>query len=263
MKNQVQPFYFNSSEVRGLLMDDDPWFVAKDVCEVLGIEKYRDAVATLDDDERASILVDTLGGKQNMTAVSESGLYALVFKSRKPEARAFRKWVTAEVLPALRRRGSYETPQARSRISRSDVFHHRGPLSATGLDIRYTLDLTRIALRPCPATLAMVERLTGVDLSDISERIREEARLNHPTESLFEDFIAESTTPAPGVWVNASALYRAFLDWFHSRPRQDGRGAVPAPTHAALGRWLKRRFRSKRAVDGIFYADLRIVAGRA
>ena len=63
--------------------------------------------------------------------------------------------------------------------------------------------------------------------------------------------------------MNATALYRAFLDWFHSRPRQDGRGAVPAPTHTALGRWLKRRFRSKRAVDGIFYADLRIIAGRA
>lgn len=260
MTNAVQPFFFNAHEVRGLAIDGDPWFVAKDVCDVLEIQNVTQAVSSLDEDERSMYCI---GRQGEVNIVSESGLYALVFKSRKPEARAFRKWVTAEVLPALRRRGSYETPQARSRISRSDVFHHRGPLSATGLDIRYTLDLTRIALRPCPATLAMVERLTGVDLSDISERIREEARLNHPTESLFEDFIAESTTPAPGVWVNASALYRAFLDWFHSRPRQDGRGAVPAPTHAALGRWLKRRFRSKRAVDGIFYADLRIVAGRA
>ena len=260
---QIQPFFFNAHEVRGLLLNGEPWFVAKDVCDVLGLSNSREAVSGLDEDELVSEILTSGGQRREMNCISESGLYALVFKSRKPEARAFRKWVTAEVLPALRRRGSYETPQARSRISRSDVFHHRGPLSATGLDIRYTLDLTRIALRPCPATLAMVERLTGVDLSDISERIREEARLNHPTESLFEDFIAESTTPAPGVWVNATALYRAFLDWFHSRPRQDGRGAVPAPTHTALGRWLKRRFRSKRAVDGIFYADLRIIAGRA
>lgn len=260
---QIQPFFFNAHEVRAIDLEGQPWFVAKDVCDVLELENVTRAVETLDDDELTLLKVRAGGQQREMNCVSESGLYALVFKSRKPEARAFRKWVTAEVLPALRRRGSYETPQARSRISRSDVFHHRGPLSATGLDIRYTLDLTRIALRPTPATLEMVERLTGVDLSDITERIRDEARLNNPNETLFEAFIAEGTTTEPGVWVNATALYRAFLDWFHSRPRQDGRGSLPAPTHASMGRWLKRRFRSKRSVDGIFYADIRIVAGRA
>lgn len=82
-------------------------FVAKDVCEILDISKYRDAINNLDEDERMSIIVDTLGGPQEMTAVTESGLYALIFKSRKLEARRFRKWVTSEVLPSIRRTGQY------------------------------------------------------------------------------------------------------------------------------------------------------------
>lgn len=89
------------------LINCEPWFVAKDVCQVLGIEKYRDAVSRLDEDERESVLVDTLGGIQKMTAVSESGLYSLIFQSRKAEARKFRKWVTSEVLPSIRKKGYY------------------------------------------------------------------------------------------------------------------------------------------------------------
>ena len=88
-------------------MNGQTWFVAKDVCKVLGIEKARNAVSRLDDDEREPVLVDTLGGTQRMSAVSESGLYHLVFQSRKPEARRFRRWVTMEVLPEIRRTGSF------------------------------------------------------------------------------------------------------------------------------------------------------------
>lgn len=93
-----------------------PAFVAKDVCLALGISKYRDAVSTIDDDERGSVLVDTPGGKQQMTTVTEPGFYKLVMRSRKPEAKAFQRWVTHEVLPALRRDGGYmvardETPE--------------------------------------------------------------------------------------------------------------------------------------------------------
>jgi prophage antirepressor-like protein len=87
----------------------DPWFVAKDICRVLEIEKYRDAVSRLEEDERGSVLMDTLGGKQEIATVSESGMYSLIFRSRKPEARRFRKWVTADILPAIRKRGTYVT----------------------------------------------------------------------------------------------------------------------------------------------------------
>lgn len=110
METKLQVFYNETSNVniRMEQVDGEPWFVAKDICDALGIIKYRDAMARLDDDERVSILVDTLGGKQSMTAVNESGLYLLVFQSRKPEARAFRRWVTNEVLPSIRRTGAFK-----------------------------------------------------------------------------------------------------------------------------------------------------------
>ena len=98
-------------EIRSAVVDGTPLFVAKDICDALGISKYRDALTRLDEDERASISVDTLGGKQTMIAVNESGLYTLVFQSRKPEAKAFRKWVTGEVLPNIRKHGVYMTPE--------------------------------------------------------------------------------------------------------------------------------------------------------
>jgi prophage antirepressor-like protein len=84
-----------------------PLFVGKDVCDALGYTKYRDALALLEADERVSSQVDTLGGPQEMTCVTESGFYALAFGSRKEQARVFRKWVTSEVLPQIRKTGAY------------------------------------------------------------------------------------------------------------------------------------------------------------
>ena len=98
--------------VRVSTRDGEPWFVAKDVCDALGIAKYRDAVSRLDPDERGSVLVDTLGGAQEASAVSEPGFYKLVMRSRKPEAKAFQRWVTHEVLPAIRRTGGYMAARA-------------------------------------------------------------------------------------------------------------------------------------------------------
>lgn len=91
-------------------------FVAKDVCAALGLGNSRQALSRLDDDEKGVISTDTPGGEQQMQAVNEAGFYVLVLSSRKPEARAFQRWVTHEVLPALRRDGGYmvardETPE--------------------------------------------------------------------------------------------------------------------------------------------------------
>ena len=103
--------------IRVSTVEGEPWFVAKDVCDALGTSKYRDAVSRLDDDERGSVLVDTLGGAQETSTVSEPGLYKLIMRSRKPEAKAFQRWVTHEVLPAIRKTGGYiaakqdETPE--------------------------------------------------------------------------------------------------------------------------------------------------------
>lgn len=108
---KLTTFDFNEAPVRVMLKDEQPWFVAADVCRVLDLTNSRMACEGLDEDEKGVSTTDTLGGPQKMTIISESGLYALVFKSRKPEAKKFRKWVTAEVLPALRQTGRYEMPQ--------------------------------------------------------------------------------------------------------------------------------------------------------
>ncbi|WP_349569479.1 BRO-N domain-containing protein [Azotobacter salinestris] len=105
---QVIPFRFESHEVRTLLIDDQPWFVASDVSSAL---EYRDAdklARLLDDDEKGTQIVGTLGGEQKMLVINESGLYSAILRSRKAEAKRFKKWVTAEVLPAIRKHGRYE-----------------------------------------------------------------------------------------------------------------------------------------------------------
>lgn len=103
------PFQFNGTEVTAIIDEcGDPWFVAKDVCGVLGISNVPHAVSGLDDDERNTVVInDGIPGNPNKTIVNESGLYSLILKSRKPEAKAFKKWVTSEVLPAIRRTGGY------------------------------------------------------------------------------------------------------------------------------------------------------------
>lgn len=99
-------------EIRSVMVNGEPLFIAKDVCEALDIKFHRDVIAKLDDDERGrSVVVDTLGGRQSMATVNESGLYTLIFQSRKPEAKTFRKWVTKEVLPNIRKHGFYMTPE--------------------------------------------------------------------------------------------------------------------------------------------------------
>lgn len=112
---QITPFSFGTHPVRVIDRDGSPWFVAADVCAALGYLNTSKALGDhLDADERSSALVPTpnapLGVPTNV--ISESGLYALVLRSRKPEARKFAKWVTSEVLPAIRKTGQYTAPQA-------------------------------------------------------------------------------------------------------------------------------------------------------
>lgn len=110
MENEAtatQIFYYKDCRVRTVQRDNEPWFVLKDVCDVLGISKYRDTASRLDDDERGLARVDTLGGPQEMTIINESGLYSVILRSDKPEARHFRKWITSEVLPSIRKTSGY------------------------------------------------------------------------------------------------------------------------------------------------------------
>jgi len=101
-------FTFSTQNLRVVLRDGDPWFVAADVCAALGITRTSDGLERLDDDEKGAGSVRTPGGPQQMAIVNESGLYSLVLGSRKPEAKAFKRWVTHEVLPAVRKTGRYQ-----------------------------------------------------------------------------------------------------------------------------------------------------------
>ena len=96
-------------KIRTLTIDGEPWFVAADVCRALEIGNPSMAVERLDDDEKGISTIDTLGGKQRMTIINEPGLYSLVLSSRKPEAKAFKRWITHEVIPAIRKYGGYMT----------------------------------------------------------------------------------------------------------------------------------------------------------
>lgn len=109
MNNEIRKFDFRGASLRTLTDEaGEPWFVAKDVCDILGLENSRKATAELDSDEKNTVTIsDGIAGNPNKTVISEPGLYRLVMKSRKPEAKEFQRWVTHEVLPQIRRTGGY------------------------------------------------------------------------------------------------------------------------------------------------------------
>lgn len=102
---------FEGHNVRHVITDEPVW-IGRDVCGAIGISKYRDALAQLDADERVSVVVDTPGGPQGMTAVTEAGIYSLMFISRSDKVKPFKRWLTHEVLPQIRRTGRYESERA-------------------------------------------------------------------------------------------------------------------------------------------------------
>ena len=106
--SQIIPFEFESHALRvNLDAAGQPWFVAADVCAALELPETHKAIARLDDDEKGRNSIPTPGGQQDMSVVNESGLYNLVLGSRKPEAKRFKRWITHEVLPSIRKTGSY------------------------------------------------------------------------------------------------------------------------------------------------------------
>lgn len=134
---QPEVFTFNpaNAPIRVQVINQEPWFVAKDVCDALTIGNSRDAISRLNDDEKRVSAVPTPSGEQPMNIVNESGLYNLIFQSRKPEAKAFRKWVTSEVLPAIRKTGRYEPgkPCGTAAQAKPRIYPSRGELITADL----------------------------------------------------------------------------------------------------------------------------------
>ena len=107
MKELIRVFEYEGNEVRTVEINDQTWFVLKDICRVLDIKNHRDASKNLDADEKGVAKSYTLGGEQEMIIISKSGLYRLLFRSNKPQAREFTRWVIHEVLPSIEKTGQY------------------------------------------------------------------------------------------------------------------------------------------------------------
>lgn len=109
--NEMKIFNFEDNEVRTQTINGEPWFVGKDVADILGYSNPAKAIRDhVDDEDKGQNDTFTPGGMQIMTIVNESGLYSLVFKSQLPSAKRFKRWVTSEVLPTIRKTGSYQIP---------------------------------------------------------------------------------------------------------------------------------------------------------
>ncbi|WP_373804637.1 phage antirepressor [Jeotgalibaca porci] len=107
---KLQAFSFEEEEVRTLTINDEPYFVGKDITEILGYSNSRKALIDhVDEEDKGVTKCDTLGGKQDLTIINESGLYSLILKSKLPTAKKFKRWVTSEVLPTIRKHGMYAT----------------------------------------------------------------------------------------------------------------------------------------------------------
>lgn len=111
MTSNIQPFTHEDHTVRVVTIDGEPWFVLADLCKVLDLAKPSRVAMRIADDMKGAHLMSTPGGDQEMTIVSEAGMYEVIIRSDKPEAAAFRRWVTSEVLPSIRKHGGYLTDQ--------------------------------------------------------------------------------------------------------------------------------------------------------
>jgi prophage antirepressor-like protein len=144
------------------MREGEPWFVATDVCRILEIGNPSDVIRALDDDEKGLDIIETLGGPQQMAIISEPGLYSLTLRSRKPEAKAFKRWVTHEVIPSIKKTGQYKAPSLSDSDRRLEVIKaEKEMFAATNLNRLADSGLyppTKVALLVAEATSILTGR---------------------------------------------------------------------------------------------------------
>ena len=114
---KLQAFSFEEEEVRTLTINDEPYFVGKDITEILGYSNSRKALIDhVDEEDKGVTKCDTLGGRQDLTVINESGLYSLVLSSKLPTAKQFKRWITSDVIPTIRKHGAYMTPETIEKV---------------------------------------------------------------------------------------------------------------------------------------------------
>lgn len=254
MPESLTPFAFEEQLVRCRLDEHgEPWFVAKDVCRILELDHVTEALRPLDDDEKITLRNSEgnprAGIPHQYTLISESGLYALVFRSRKPQARAFSKWVRAEVLPSLRRTGGYAMPghEARAADGIPDIpeMYALRPVQRQRLwqDALQTARLDNGGSAAAVRWFALLCRMVTARPVGEDEPGRECA-------ARILRFADEECRRDAGGRINASRLYEAFALWWCAR-FADG---VP-PIHV-FGRVMPARFAKVKRGGKTWYLGL-------
>jgi prophage antirepressor-like protein len=238
-QKEIIPFSYGEQIVRALSINGDPWVAAKDVCDILDISNARDALSSLDEDEKTVLKrgefsgmtvgntdgQNSRGGAQFINIINESGLYNLIFRSRKPEAKAFRKWVTSEVLPAIRKTGQY----------RADAAPGAGPLSDK------KIDLLLKAFRWGAIDGGQFRALIGISPGDfqLEPNPRKAAQAKGFDAALakdgLRDFIDRCVSFEEGAVSAIGAAYEAYLAYH-------GFGANSVETGEALSRYVFTRW---------------------
>jgi prophage antirepressor-like protein len=246
--NAMTTFDFQEQPVRSLVGEDgEPWFVARDVCGALQIAQPESAYRRLEDDEKGMLTVQTPGGAQLMTCVSEAGCYRLVFTSRTEKAEAFKRWLAHEVLPAIRRTGHYMMPDAEmTETSVEDpvlIAGHDPSLQRDWLNIvreggrLYGKAVARSLWLQSP--LPKAEGMYALPVPAVEA----------PAASSTVAFIRDSIRKIGGRTLDAAALWRAYTDWCLARE-------AARESQTALGRAMTEAGITRVKAGRIFYQDV-------
>ncbi len=213
----VAVFDFEGQEVRTVIgADGEPWFVARDVCDILELGHISNALNGLDDDDLTVILIQSGGQNREMNIISDSGLYDLIFRSRKPNAKKFRKWVTSEVLPSIRKTGGYQLPGLKAEPDPEKLTPEK--INEVGFAARSAANIVKAygfwyeRKRARLMVNALVKEATGVDVLqklDYSGLIAPGS--SAAIEATVKKFIDSSCDLAPQLRVAKADLYRAYV----------------------------------------------------
>lgn len=213
MSNLV-PFVFYGNCVR--VHTDETgalWFVAKDVCECLELTDVSKTISLLDDDEKGTNSIRTPGGEQQMLVVSEPGLYSLILRSRKPEAKVFKRWVTHDVIPAIRKTGTYTTNSAK--LDPEAVLKKYGlSVDDPNINQNIRIELTKMAMRIARMTPEQEQRTFAIfaKLCVITMAHKKREQEADPANLFIRERLARDSGK-----IQAKVLYQAFLDWCRVR----------------------------------------------
>lgn len=262
METNIIPFIYDESPVR-VLMDGEknPWFVAKDVCNILELGNPTEAIRDLEDDEKGLSKVETIRGPREVNIINEPGLYTLVFRSNKPKAKTFRRWVTHEVLPSLRKTGAYNMPAENipaDPVSTQPVPDHvwqRIREMEQGVKPHDRVKLLSLACSMNRIDQTVAHSRAGIllDYADLCHNL-----FWVPPDELMRDedgiqeFTEECCFLKPTARSKASKIYNRYVEWYFSKYDTE------APNITRFGRHLARKYRKSKTNGCVIYQGIGI-----